>query len=45
VTHEKTALDPSVDSHTDVLAQVKHTLVFIIIELGILDSLEEEGLE
>jgi hypothetical protein len=45
VTHEETTLDPSVDCHTDVLAEVKHTLVFIIIGLGILNSLEEEGLE
>jgi len=45
VAHEETTLDPSVDCHTDVLAEVKHTLVFIIIGLGILNSLEEEGLE
>jgi len=45
VTHKETTLDPSVNSHTNVLSQVKHALLIIIVVLSELNSLKEEGLE
>lgn len=45
MTHEETTLHPSVNSHTNLLSKVNHTLFIIVVKLSVFDSLEEEGLE